>query len=348
MYGHLSQLVAWSCWRPSCFGRATICSIEAGGYSFVYLARELPTEENPAVNQSHYALKKVLAGSSEQLTAAQKEISIMAKLHHPNLLPVLAHAVVEDRKDGRLLQLVYMLSPVYEEGSLLDEVNRREQAPDPFQGKEILHIFLQICQGIQALHKCTPPLAHRDIKPHNVLLQRHKQHDSEAAMPIGSQSYPGDDLEAQPLHAIGAEPPGSSYHAVVMDFGSCQEAHIEVQNRTEALAVQEDAEAHCTAPYKAPELFDVPSQCIIDERVDVWSLGCLLYYMMYGFSPFERVVNEAGGSLALAVINNKLWWPPQDRHTEDMRLLVQFCLNSDAQTRPFISDVVSRVKALLR
>ena len=35
---------------------------------------------------------------------------------------------------------------------------------------------------------------------------------------------------------------GSSYHAVVMDFGSCQEAHIEVQNRTEALAVQEDAE----------------------------------------------------------------------------------------------------------
>ena len=35
-------------------------------------------------------------------------------------------------------------------------------------------------------------------------------------------------------------------------------------------------QAHCTAPYKAPELFDVPSQCTIDERVDVWSLGCLL------------------------------------------------------------------------
>ena len=40
--------------------------------------------------------------------------------------------------------------------------------------------------------------------------------------------------------------------------------------------LQEDAEAHCTAPYRAPELFDVPSHCIIDERVDVWSLGCLL------------------------------------------------------------------------
>ena len=29
----------------------------------------------------------------------------------------------------------------------------------------------------------------------------------------------------------------------------------------------------CTAPYRAPELFDVPSKCTIDERVDVWSLG---------------------------------------------------------------------------
>jgi hypothetical protein len=49
-------------------------------------------------------------------------------------------------------------------------------------------------------------------------------------------------LEAQPLHAVGAEPVGSSYHAVVMDFGSCQAAHVEVRNRTEALALQEDAE----------------------------------------------------------------------------------------------------------
>ena len=38
-----------------------------------------------------------------------------------------------------------------QEGSLLDEVNRREQAHDPFQGKEILHIFLQVMQPITYL-----------------------------------------------------------------------------------------------------------------------------------------------------------------------------------------------------
>lgn len=135
--------------------------------------------------------------------------------------------------------------------------------------------------------------------------------------------------------------------AVLMDFGSARPARVTVRNRTEALSLQEEAEKLCSAPYRAPELFDVASQCVVDERIDVWSLGCVLYFMLYGCSPFERVLEEAGGSLALAVINGSLTFPSPDVHSSELRQLVLFCLKTDPQTRPHLHDVMQNVQRML-
>ena len=47
-----------------------------------------------------------------------------------------------------------------QEGSLLDEVNRRAEAHDPFRHKEILHIFLQVTRLVAHCLLCDdhPPV----------------------------------------------------------------------------------------------------------------------------------------------------------------------------------------------
>lgn len=80
--------------------------------------------------------------------------------------------------------------------------------------------------------------------------------------------------------------------------------------------------------------------------MDVWALGCVLYYMMYGASPFEHVLGEAGGSLALAVMNGKVIWPkaPRLRYPEDLHALVLKCLDINPATRPHVHAVVSQLQ----
>ena len=57
--------------------------------------------------------------------------------------------------------------------------------------------------------------------------------------------------------------------------------------------------------FRAPELFEVPSNCEIDERSDVWSLGCTLYAMAYG----EFVLDGKGGEyVVLSGCLSFLWW----------------------------------------
>jgi serine/threonine kinase 16 len=76
---------------------------------------------------------------------------------------------------------------------------------------------------------------------------------------------------------------------VLMDLGSVAPARLHVATRKDALVLQEHAAEHCTAPYRAPELFEVSAGMDIDERTDVWSLGCTLFAMSYGHgqSPFD-------------------------------------------------------------
>lgn len=66
--------------------------------------------------------------------------------------------------------------------------------------------------------------------------------------------------------------------------------------------------------------------------------------MLVGVSPFERVLGEAGGSLALAVQNGRVQWPEGDEPPSACRELVAACLMTDHEQRPFISDLLLQLE----
>ena len=64
-----------------------------------------------------------------------------------------------------------------------------------------------------------------------------------------------------------------------MDLGSVTTSRLSLSSRKDAIALQDLCAETVTAPFRAPELFDPPSQCTIDESTDIW----------YAFAIIENI-----------------------------------------------------------
>ncbi|KAF2325490.1 hypothetical protein GH714_029511 [Hevea brasiliensis] len=238
-----------------------------GGFAYVYLVKEVVTDSSASPgggggglakkvkDTSHisddgtYAMKKVLIQNNEQLELVREEIRVSSLFSHPNLLPLLDHAIiaVKANQEGSWNHEAYLLFPVHLDGTLLDNSKVMKAKKEFFSTSDVLQIFRQLCAGLKHMHSLDPPYAHNDVKPGNILLTHRK-----------------------------GQPP----LAILMDFGSAGPARRQIRSRSEALQLQEWASEHCSAPFRAPELWDCPSHADIDERTDIWSLGCTLYAIM--------------------------------------------------------------------
>jgi len=134
---------------------------------------------------------------------------------------------------------------------------------------------------------------------------------------------------------------------ILMDFGSCMKARIPIENRSQALLQQDIAAEHSTMAYRAPELFDVKTGTPLDEKVDIWSLGCVLFALAYLHSPFENTqTTEQGGSIAMAVLNAQYKHPPSG-YSQGLKTLIDSMLKTNPQERPDIQQVLDATEQLL-
>lgn len=96
-----------------------------------------------------------------------------------------------------------------------------------------------------------------------------------------------------------------------------------------------------TISYMAPEtLQDQGSSFKVGRYSDVWSLGCILYLLVYGYTPFHHLHGTVQKMLAIVNPSHQIMFPPVPAGLSHARDTLQLCLRRNPRERPTIADLL--------
>jgi serine/threonine protein kinase len=225
-----------------------------GGQSEVYKAKH--TEHDWIVALK--VLRSARLASSAAALQFLQEMTAMAELDHPNIVQFLDVDKADD---------VYYCAMEFIEGNDLGKLVQLEGRLSPGAAAEYVR---QAALGLQHAHEHN--MVHRDIKPVNLYLTLKEDRPST-----------GSDLIDR--NAVG----GQSPLIKILDWGiaSIQQPGSGCRLPATSTTPVETLDGHKivgTADYMSPEQALNPAN--VDIRADIYSLGCSLYYLLSGQTPF--------------------------------------------------------------
>ena len=301
---------------------------------------------------------------------------------------------------------VYILLPYYRRGNLQDAINANLVNHTRFPEKRLMTLMLGVCDALKAMHqyrvRATNPSAAarkqakavRDeaaaedadaarrkarAKNRSMTAERQDEIHQEQEQPLMDNEVTRSQEGVAPgeirAYAHRDIKPGNimidddGRNPILMDLGSLAPSPTPITSRSLALAVQDTAAEHSTMPYRAPELFDVKTDSVIDTKVDIWSLGCTMYACLIGKSPFEARSDETGGSLSMCVLGGDWKFPgetkgkgkakqpngqangaaePELWPSEPVREVVRRCLAVEPADRPDVDELSRMIKECMQ
>ena len=132
--------------------------IGKGGLGAVYRAYDMALRYRCAVKEN----LKSNRDSQEQF---HREASILAPLRHANLPRVIDYFQTSDGCQYLVMDFI--------EGRDLNKILK--QRAKPLTQKQALPLMIQTCKAVEYLHGQTPAIIHRDIKPHNIIIDQNKK-----------------------------------------------------------------------------------------------------------------------------------------------------------------------------
>ncbi|CCE82886.1 Piso0_002642 [Millerozyma farinosa CBS 7064] len=159
---------------------------------------------------------------------------------------------------------------------------------------EILKIMMDISLGVYEMH--SRGMIHRDIKIENVLIDRY-------------------------------------HNFKLCDFGSTSSPIMPPKDQQEFQVIAHDIMYQTTPQYRAPEMIDLYRYQPIDEKADIWALGCFLYKLCYYTTPFE-----ANGDIA--ILHARFQFHSLPAYSGDLRNLIILMLQENPLFRPNIVQII--------
>ncbi|EJW82005.1 other/NAK/MPSK protein kinase [Wuchereria bancrofti] len=245
-----------------------------------------------------WALKRIDCHSKTDIERVRNEIDVQQRFGMHPNILTLKCFTDDEIPHGIRFSLIFTF---YKRGSLQHELTNRRPCYDYIAEERVIRLFLQIISAVKLMHSSSPPIAHRDIKPANVLL-------SDDDRPI------------------------------LMDFGSCFSCPIIINDGKDSRMQLDEAGELCSMPYRAPELFVCEVGSTIDQSVDIWSLGCLLFALCFFRSPFDDIY-ERGDSIALAVQSGKITYIENHPYSQKILDAIHAMIVVDPKNRSNIASI---------
>ena len=143
---------------------AIVKKVGEGGMSYVYLARDVSSDERYAIK----ILSPSLSKDENAMARLRREAALGIRLAHPNVCHIVRMGETEDG-------LVYVVMPFVEGEILADRNNRLGSIPLPMTAQFIA----EIAAGLHVAHELK--IIHRDLKPENIMICKHAD-DTEYAV----------------------------------------------------------------------------------------------------------------------------------------------------------------------
>ncbi|CAI4052746.1 hypothetical protein SKDZ_16G0410 [Saccharomyces kudriavzevii ZP591] len=324
-----------------------------GGMSFVYLVQLLKgslSMENSVATAELYALKKIICPSVENISNGMREIENYKRFQSPYVIQSIDSQVMQE-KDGS--KTIYIILPYYSLGSLQDSINRRLLEGTFISEAECVRIMLGVTRGLLCLHD--PASRQDNVTTRTTVDTISMTYSDETAMLLEDTPLEMDMLSSSSAGLIAyahrdITPSNILFSSdglpVIGDLGSCSQADITIGNRNQLSELQEWVNDNCTLPYTAPELLNLKLNQALSCKVDIWSMGCTFYTLMFGISPFEREEQIHGASLTYAINTGKYSFPRNSRFSERLLDVIKRCIQVDPIQRPTTSQLLNLLQDL--